>query len=75
MIASVDAFSTIASAADLRKTRKTFRQTGFFAAAMLPCRSRDSLGQIGDTSELCQTSLREAVHRYGDKLREGLTRA
>jgi TetR/AcrR family transcriptional regulator, transcriptional repressor for nem operon len=39
------------------------------------CLLGNLMGEIGDTSELCQTSLREAVHRYRDKLREGLARA
>jgi TetR/AcrR family transcriptional repressor of nem operon len=39
------------------------------------CLLGNLIGEIGDTSELCQTSLREAVHRYRDKLREGLARA
>jgi TetR/AcrR family transcriptional repressor of nem operon len=36
------------------------------------CLLGNLIGEIGDTSELCQTSLRAAVHRYRDKLREGL---
>lgn len=38
------------------------------------CLLGNLIGEIGDTSELCQTSLREAVHRYREKLREGLER-
>jgi TetR/AcrR family transcriptional regulator, transcriptional repressor for nem operon len=38
------------------------------------CLLGNLIGEIGDTSELCQTSLREAVHRYREKLREGLAR-
>jgi TetR/AcrR family transcriptional regulator, transcriptional repressor for nem operon len=39
------------------------------------CLLGNLMGEIGDTSELCRTSLREAVHRYRDKLREGISRA
>ncbi|MBM3551756.1 MAG: TetR family transcriptional regulator [Alphaproteobacteria bacterium] len=39
------------------------------------CLLGNLIGEIGDTSELCQTSLRQAVHRYRDKLREGIARA
>jgi TetR/AcrR family transcriptional repressor of nem operon len=39
------------------------------------CLLGNLIGEIGDTSDLCQTSLREAVHRYRDKLRDGLARA
>jgi TetR/AcrR family transcriptional repressor of nem operon len=39
------------------------------------CLLGNLIGEIGDTSDLCQTSLREAVHRYRDKLQEGLARA
>jgi len=38
------------------------------------CLLGNLIGEIGDTSDLCQTSLREAVHRYRDKLREGIAR-
>jgi TetR/AcrR family transcriptional regulator, transcriptional repressor for nem operon len=38
------------------------------------CLLGNLMGEIGDTSELAQTSLREAVHRYRDKLREGILR-
>ncbi|HEY8125439.1 MAG TPA: TetR family transcriptional regulator C-terminal domain-containing protein [Methylocystis sp.] len=39
------------------------------------CLLGNLIGEIGDTSELCQTSLRAAVHCYRDKLREGIARA
>ncbi|MGA9823918.1 MAG: TetR family transcriptional regulator C-terminal domain-containing protein [Methylocystis sp.] len=39
------------------------------------CLLGNLIGEIGDTSDLCQLSLREAVRRYRDKLREGLARA
>ena len=39
------------------------------------CLLGNLIGEIGDTSDLCQTSLRKAVHRYRDKLREGIARA
>jgi len=39
------------------------------------CLLGNLMGEIGDTSDLCQTSLREAVRRYRDKLQEGLARA
>jgi TetR/AcrR family transcriptional repressor of nem operon len=38
------------------------------------CLLGNLIGEIGDTSELCQTSLREAVHRYREKLSEGFAR-
>lgn len=38
------------------------------------CLLGNLMGEIGDTSELAQASLREAVHRYRDKLREGIAR-
>ena len=38
------------------------------------CLLGNLIGEIGDTSDLCQTSLRDAVHRYRDKLREGIAR-
>ncbi|ATQ68746.1 MULTISPECIES: TetR/AcrR family transcriptional regulator [Methylosinus] len=38
------------------------------------CLLGNLMGEIGETSDLCQTSLREAVRRYRDKLREGLAR-
>src|SRR5208283_1654273 len=39
------------------------------------CLLGNLMGEIGDTSDLCQTSLREAVRRYRDKLQDGLARA
>ncbi len=33
------------------------------------------MGEIGDTSELCQKSLLSAVHRYRDLLQAGLLKA
>ena len=39
------------------------------------CLLGNLIGEIGDTSDLCQLSLREAVRRYRDKLQEGLARA
>jgi TetR/AcrR family transcriptional regulator, transcriptional repressor for nem operon len=39
------------------------------------CLLGNLMGEIGDTSELCRTSLLEAVRRYRDKLREGIARA
>jgi TetR/AcrR family transcriptional repressor of nem operon len=39
------------------------------------CLLGNLIGEIGDTSDLCWLSLREAVRRYRDKLREGLARA
>jgi TetR/AcrR family transcriptional repressor of nem operon len=39
------------------------------------CLLGNLIGEIGDTSDLCQTSLREAVRRYRDKLQEGVARA
>ena len=38
------------------------------------CLLGNLIGEIGDTSDLCQTSLRDAVHRYREKLREGFAR-
>src|SRR5512136_3121811 len=38
------------------------------------CLLGNLIGEIGDTSDLCQTSLRDAVHRYREKLREGIAR-
>lgn len=38
------------------------------------CLLGNLMGEIGDTSELAQASLRDAVHRYRDKLREGIAR-
>ena len=39
------------------------------------CLLGNLMGEIGDTSELCQTSLQLAVHRYRDLLQTGLFRA
>jgi len=39
------------------------------------CLLGNLIGEIGDTSDLCQLSLRDAVRRYRDKLQEGLARA
>lgn len=39
------------------------------------CLLGNLIGEIGDTNDLCQASLREAVRRYRDKLREGAARA
>ncbi len=39
------------------------------------CLLGNLIGEIGDTSDLCQLSLRETVRRYRDKLEEGLARA
>ena len=39
------------------------------------CLLGNLIGEIGETSELCQTALRDAVHRYRDKLCEGIARA
>ena len=33
------------------------------------------MGEIGDTSELCKTSLQTEVHRYRDLLQTGLIKA
>ncbi|QGM98077.1 TetR/AcrR family transcriptional regulator [Methylocystis parvus] len=38
------------------------------------CLLGNLMGEIGDTSDLAQASLREAVHRYRDRLREGVAR-
>lgn len=38
------------------------------------CLLGNLIGEIGDTSELCQASLRDAVHRYREKLREAFAR-
>jgi TetR/AcrR family transcriptional regulator, transcriptional repressor for nem operon len=38
------------------------------------CLLGNLIGEIGDTSDLCQTSLRDAVKRYREKLREGIAR-
>lgn len=39
------------------------------------CLLGNLIGEIGETSDLCQSSLRQAVHRYRDKLREAIARA
>lgn len=39
------------------------------------CLLGNLLGEIGDTNETCLAALREAVHRYRDKLEEGLAKA
>ncbi len=39
------------------------------------CLLGNLIGEIGDTNALCLASLREAVHRYRDKLALGLARA
>lgn len=39
------------------------------------CLLGNLIGEIGDTHEICLAALREAVHRYRDKLEEGLARA
>lgn len=39
------------------------------------CLLGNLMGEIGDTSDACRESLRQAVHRYRDKLREGIARA
>lgn len=38
------------------------------------CLLGNLIGEIGDTSETCRLALGSAVHRYRDKLREGLER-
>ena len=38
------------------------------------CLLGNLIGEIGDTSETCRLALSSAVHRYRDKLREGLVR-
>ncbi|MEI6268743.1 MAG: TetR family transcriptional regulator C-terminal domain-containing protein [Methylococcaceae bacterium] len=39
------------------------------------CLLGNLMGEIGDTSELCKTSLQTAVHRYRDLLQTGLIKA
>jgi TetR/AcrR family transcriptional repressor of nem operon len=39
------------------------------------CLLGNLMGEIGDTSELCQKSLQSAVHRYRDLLQAGLLKA
>lgn len=38
------------------------------------CLLGNLIGEVGDTSETCRLALREALHRYRDKLREGIER-
>jgi TetR/AcrR family transcriptional repressor of nem operon len=38
------------------------------------CLLGNLIGEVGDTSATCRDALREAVHRYRDKLREGIQR-
>jgi TetR/AcrR family transcriptional regulator, transcriptional repressor for nem operon len=38
------------------------------------CLLGNLIGEIGDTSDLCQASLQNAVYRYREKLREGFAR-
>lgn len=38
------------------------------------CLLGNFIGEIGDTSETCRIALRRAVHRYRDKLSEGIER-
>ncbi|CAI8722589.1 TetR/AcrR family transcriptional regulator [Methylocaldum szegediense] len=38
------------------------------------CLLGNLIGEIGETCDLCHTSLRKAVHRYRDKLKEGIVR-
>jgi TetR/AcrR family transcriptional repressor of nem operon len=56
---------------------------GYFGALIAQMESRDFkggcllgnlIGEIGDTSETCRVALRRAVHRYRDKLSEGIER-
>jgi TetR/AcrR family transcriptional regulator, transcriptional repressor for nem operon len=39
------------------------------------CLLGNLIGEIADTSEVCRSALASALHRYRDKLREGITRA
>lgn len=39
------------------------------------CLLGNLIGEIGDTNETCLAALRDAVHRYRDKLEQGLARA
>lgn len=39
------------------------------------CLLGNLMGEIGDTSDLCRLALARAVHRYRDKLKEGIVRA
>ncbi len=38
------------------------------------CLLGNLIGEVGDTSETCRLALKQAAHRYRDKLREGLER-
>jgi TetR/AcrR family transcriptional repressor of nem operon len=38
------------------------------------CLLGNLIGEVGDTSETCRLALGSAVHRYSDKLREGIER-
>jgi TetR/AcrR family transcriptional repressor of nem operon len=38
------------------------------------CLLGNLIGEIGDTSDLCQSALRDAVRRYREKLRDGIAR-
>jgi len=38
------------------------------------CLLGNLIGEIGDTSETCRSALRSALHRYRDKLKEGIER-
>lgn len=38
------------------------------------CLLGNLIGEVGDTSEICRLALNNAVHRYRDKLREGIER-
>lgn len=38
------------------------------------CLLGNLIGEIGETDDLCQYALKEAVHRYRDKLKEGIAR-
>ncbi|QXP88851.1 TetR/AcrR family transcriptional regulator [Methylococcus capsulatus] len=39
------------------------------------CLLGNLMGEIGDTSDTCREALREALHRYRDKLAQGIARA
>ena len=38
------------------------------------CLLGNLIGEIGETDDLCQVALKEAVHRYRDKLKEAIAR-
>jgi len=38
------------------------------------CLLGNLIGEVGDTSETCRISLQNAVHRYRDKIKEGIAR-